>query len=184
MSENADSHPYNPDQLDHFNYVPKTQKTDVSTWKMNPMGFRPLNGDLNISQVHHKILTERGPKDWSDYLIDTGLEWVEPVSTKSGCQYKGQVKDGYAHGVGIYIADDGSRFEGKFDDGDFNDLTGRWMDKEGNFYQGGFKNARFHGTGTLKMSNGKIISGEWINNTPQGYGSIHVMTRSNHIGRR
>ncbi len=171
-----------PDQCDPFNVVPMSRKTDVSTWARNPLGMKPLGHDLRLSDGHRRALAEIRAKDWSSYHFDKQSGWVDPVYVQDkGYSYKGQVKDGVPHGIGIMVKDNGKRYEGMFENGEFTDNNGRWMSKNGHYYVGGFKNFKFNGTGTYTWSNGDTYTGEWSDHKRHGTGSTHLTNRSSHI---
>ena len=58
--------------------------------------------------------------------------------------YEGEVKNGKAHGVGIFTFSDGSKYEGKVSRNKISG-KGKYIDSQGNIYEGKFRN------GTLKI---------------------------------
>jgi hypothetical protein len=74
---------------------------------------------------------------------------------------------------GIYITEDGIRYEGNFKDGFLNEGTVRWPD--GHIYSGSQKNGLPHGNGKLQKPNGSLYQGSFVAGMPEGHG-IMVFT--------
>lgn len=105
------------------------------------------------------------------------------------------VKGDCEEGHGTYIFEDGSRFEGVFQDGKIgkrgilffkngDKYLGEWSDqqrhgqgkfifKTGDVYVGTFQNNRFDGYGELKYIEGDVYKGQWKDNLPNGEGVFY-----------
>ncbi len=76
-------------------------------------------------------------------------------------------------GYGIYIGEDGSRYEGNFKEGQ-RDGKGIYYYPTGAKYVGNQVNGNRHGFGTYYDPNGDKYSGEWLNDKKEGAGTLYA----------
>ena len=79
-------------------------------------------------------------------ILFTSLTSITKAETLkfASATYEGEVKNGKAHGVGIFTFSDGSKYEGKVSRNNISG-KGKYIDSQGNIYEGKFRN------GTLKI---------------------------------
>ena len=63
---------------------------------------------------------------------------------------------------------DGSYYEGEFDNGEISGSGLRKWTATGNIYEGEFLKGELTGKGTMKYGNGSVYEGEWHENMRQG----------------
>lgn len=76
-------------------------------------------------------------------------------------KYEGEMKEGYAEGVGVQTMVDGGRYEGEFSRSRQHG-EGTFYATDGSIYKGGWKNGKPHGAGTYRTPEGRVMRGEWI----------------------
>lgn len=92
--------------------------------------------------------------------------------------YKGSWNaSGKREGYGIYIDENGNKYEGHFLNDKFNGL-GRLIDKNGNYFEGEFSNGIANGKGKLVLKTGTILLGEFKNDIPNGT-ATETLTKTN-----
>ncbi len=75
--------------------------------------------------------------------------------------YRGQIKKGRPHGLGVAVYEDCFRYEGEFVDGSPN-VYGRWLRHNGEMYIGEWLNGNYHGTGKFYNDVGALeYNGRW-----------------------
>ena len=87
---------------------------------------------------------------------------------KEGDRYIGEIKDGMAHGTGIFSWN-GNIYVGEFTDCFCNGI-GRTTFSSGEYYEGEYKDDNKHGQGTHTSSNGSKYVGGWKNGDYHGKG--------------
>lgn len=100
--------------------------------------------------------------------------------------WSGDCRDGLAEGRGILEWHDKnrkliSRFEGDIKAGLRHGQGSLWLD-EGNRYEGGFLEGRYHGTGTLVTIQGRY-EGEFLHGKRSGYGKMVYVTGGRYEGQ-
>lgn len=109
--------------------------------------------------------------------------------------YNGFFHENQFHGKGVLMHADGSIFEGTFNKGGFNhgtlttenwtyvgsfgpgnlrDGSGRLSSKNGDVYEGDFKDDMKHGIGVETRANGFVHHGNWENDLPHGHGTLRT----------
>lgn len=71
-------------------------------------------------------------------------------------------------GHGKLVMNDGSFYEGEFDEGEISGSGVRKWTTTGNVYEGEFFRGELTGKGTMKYGNGAVYEGEWDANMRQG----------------
>ncbi|XP_021354202.1 MORN repeat-containing protein 1-like isoform X3 [Mizuhopecten yessoensis] len=85
-------------------------------------------------------------------------------------RYEGQWRNGKKHGHGKLQMQDGSYYEGTFNDGEINGHGFRYFSTTGCKYTGQFHKGELHGTGKMIYTDGSIYDGQWYRNRKHGYG--------------
>ena len=63
---------------------------------------------------------------------------------------------------------DGSYYEGEFENGEIQGHGFRFIASTGNQYSGQFYMGEFHGQGIMKYADGAVYEGEWNRNKKEG----------------
>ncbi len=130
----------------------------------------------------------------AEYEKNTYTGYVKDYNDGNG-RYTGNLVNGYRHGQGTYIYDNGNSYTGSWHnghrhgkgvfrwadsnsayDGDWSqDLmhgqgTYRWG--SGNVYTGTWVNSKMHGKGTFTWGNGDVYTGDWVEDKRQGQGTF------------
>lgn len=74
--------------------------------------------------------------------------------------YKGEIKDGKAHGKGYVKFESGSTYEGEFNNGKPHG-KGKYSWPNGETYEGSFENGHIHGNGLKRFKDGSDYRGEF-----------------------
>lgn len=94
----------------------------------------------------------------------------------NGEKYVGEFKDWKYHGQGTYTFSDGSTISGEFRDSVPNGYATFIHGKDGEFYGdryvGEMAGWLLHGQGTYYSSNGTILSGQFLNDSANGFGKL------------
>lgn len=104
----------------------------------------------------------------SDWLLKT-----QPIRLeRRKAFYYGEAKDHKPIGLARIVFDDGSFFEGKFENGSVNCSNGLFIYMDGSYYQGGIKGNKANGRGKIvyKTDQTLIYDGEWQDDLPHGHG--------------
>jgi len=118
--------------------------------------------------------------------------------------YTGGMENGFMNGYGIWIHDNGNRYEGDFSFGLFEGqgkmtyadgsvYEGEWHESarqgrgkmvfsDGAVYEGQWHNHKFHGQGTLNYPNGTRYEGAWQNHERSGYGVMYYDNGASYEG--
>ena len=100
------------------------------------------------------------------------------ISKKSGNRYRGEwnVTTNRMHGFGIKVwKEDGRVYVGHFENSepsDYGRLVGGRGPRDGNKYEGGFLNGRFHGEGKFSWNDGREYEGNWVKGQMSGKGKM------------
>ena len=87
----------------------------------------------------------------------------------NGTTYSGQwVDDSQTYGT--ELKPDGSKYTGKFEEGQKHDLQGEFIMGDGSLYVGGFAQNAIHGDGKYVQKDGTIYDGSWKQNKMDGKG--------------
>lgn len=108
----------------------------------------------------------------------TPAPWTEAegkLSIKSYDNYKGEIIDGKANGMGTYTLPSGDKYVGEFIDGKRNG-QGTQTIIDGLKYVGGYKDGKKVGQGTYTWQNGKKFVGEIVVNKDGSVSSQGTMT--------
>ena len=123
---------------------------------------------------------------------------------KDGKVYQGLVLDGKPNGLGIMTYAKGKieKYEGNFENGEKEGIGKAWFINEAVYsgawksgkiegegkitsslfdYEGEIANGRFHGFGSIKMSNGYYV-GEWDKGKPDGQGEVQDDSKISYSG--
>ncbi len=104
--------------------------------------------------VKGQPVDEKG-KVVEELVAKGNLNADDGTNIQAGC-ISGDCKDGN----GIFAYADGSKYEGKFENGELNGW-GTWFFTNGDKYIGNFKDNYSHGNGTLYYADGSKMTGEW-----------------------
>jgi len=133
-----------------------------------------FGGQVIYNAKNEKILLkDDGTWEYFDLMnvSDVELEDADLIG-----RYKGEIKDGKAHGYGL--AEGIDVYEGEFINGKIHG-TGKyiWRQKEfyGDIYEGEFISGEMHGKGKLTFSNGNIYYGDWKNGLMDGHGKFYFV---------
>lgn len=110
-----------------------------------------------------------------DYLaeqkeIDSYTGFVTDRNTGSGI-YTGYLVDGFFHGKGKMVWNNGSSYDGDWDHGTIHG-SGTYIYSDGGKYVGQFQNGKRHSYGTYFFPNGAVYDGEWVSGERTGYGTM------------
>ena len=95
--------------------------------------------------------------------------------------YTGQLLDGYCHGQGKFIFNDGDVYEGEWS---YNRQHGKgvYTGAEGQTYNGEWVEGIKQGFGIIVYSNGDVYEGEWSNNDRHGQGTYTWSSGGSYTG--
>ena len=116
---------------------------------------------------------------WSEECIKGNCENGKGTFVTEGLKYVGDFNNGLPHGVGIFISNDGTEFQGTFNKGQFE--KGIFTYTNGDTYSGSWKNNKRHGSGVLTFKSGAVHDGEWENGEFVG-GSVKYADGSSYLG--
>jgi len=91
------------------------------------------------------------------------------------------IKGDCRNGKGVYVADDGRRYEGEFKDGAIHG-QGTLVQPDGTIYSGQFRDGRFHGKGKLHRPDGRRYKGEFFKNVIHGKGTMEWSDGTLYVG--
>jgi len=90
------------------------------------------------------------------------------ITYTDGSSFEGTLRDGVAHGQGVFRYADGAKFVGMFAMGKRMGM-GKFVDDE-NVYDGYYKDDKCHGKGLRTYKGGRTYSGDWEYNDATGKG--------------
>ena len=96
---------------------------------------------------------------------------TEGVIELSDGTYTGQRIGRKAHGIGTMVYNDGSMYEGEWENGSRHGQGTLTWDN-GDIYEGQWENNVRQGQGTMTWDNGDVYEGQWEKNVRQGQGTI------------
>lgn len=85
--------------------------------------------------------------------------------------FRGETRNGQAHGHGRMVWPDGSCFEGEWAEG-VPHGEGEVVWADGSYYQGAWADGGRHGYGLHESATGEIYVGEWSHDVPHGRGEL------------
>jgi hypothetical protein len=91
------------------------------------------------------------------------------------------VKGNCQNGVGVLITKQGDRYEGIFKNNKL-EGKGKWKSRHGDLYRGAFSNGRINGKGKLTLSNGDYYIGEFKSGKFHGKGKYSFQSGDSYIG--
>ena len=95
--------------------------------------------------------------------------------------YEGQTFENKRHGHGKCHFNNGSIYEGSWNDDNMEGVGSLKIPKEG-IYQGEFMDNIFSGEGTFMYENGDVYKGKWANNKKEGYGTMEFANGESYLG--
>lgn len=101
-----------------------------------------------------------GPFVWAQDCTSGDCENGYGTKKWETVTYIGDFKDGYMHGNGKFVFENGGSYEGEFRE-DFFEGKGIRIYQDGARYEGQFKYNKFHGKGKRTYLDGNIYEGEW-----------------------
>jgi len=90
---------------------------------------------------------------------------------ENGDRYEGEFKDGRRSGEGVFQYANGDSFAGSYDN-DVRNGRGVYIFKNGDRYEGDFKNGEREGKGVYTFHDGKVYDGEFIKDGQSGKGNF------------
>ena len=137
------------------------------------MASQPFSIDVNSFLADQVKQTEKilGPfKKVSQQNENSDVKAYGHLILKNGSVYVGGLTaNGLREGRGMQVWKDGNKYDGYWK----NDMTnglGRLIHTDGSFYEGNWKEDQACGQGTYKHYNGTIYKGEWLNDKQHGVG--------------
>lgn len=114
------------------------------------------------------------PVTWSGSCVDGKVSGEGQLTGRAASteewHFEGSMHFGKAHGLGVFVTADGSRYEGAFRDDDFHGYgTYTWAD--GRRYEGEWRNNIQHGHGVFSWTDGSHYEGEFRDGARTGYGT-------------
>ena len=114
----------------------------------------------------------------------------------NGDIYVGEWKSDKKEGLGKLTKTDSTTMEGDWKNDelvkgwtcecdvkvDIQDGINSYIYKNGNKYNGEFKNKMRNGKGTMKYLNGDVYNGDWVDNKRQGSGKLTTRNGTEYIG--
>lgn len=94
---------------------------------------------------------------------------ADQVLRTSHGSYYGEIKNGFPHGFGTMIWDDGDEYVGDWIEGRFEGV-GVMIFANGDRYEGQVKNWLYDGNGIYTFSSGEQYDGAWVDGLHDGYG--------------
>ena len=104
-------------------------------------------------------------------------EWRSP----DGHRYVGAFRNGKFHGGGIYYWPDGERYEGDFLEGKFHG-TAIWSMANGDRYAGEVRDGKFHGEGAFSRPDGESYEGDFRDGKFYGFGAWTMTDGNRYVG--
>lgn len=102
------------------------------------------------------------------------------ITEKEGT-FTGTRVDGKKTGIGTYKWNDGTIYEGNFENDNING-TGKLTTVDNGIYEGEFKDGQKSGTGTYTFANGDIYTGSWENDQMSGEGTYTFQNGDKYVG--
>lgn len=121
-----------------------------------------ISTNPNVCQVYKNLTLSA---DW--------LQSARPIRLhQREAFYYGDSKDHKPVGLARIIFDDGSFFEGTFQNGSVNCPDGLFIYKDGSYYLGGIYSDKANGRGKIiyKVDQTLVYEGEWKDDVPHGFG--------------
>jgi len=103
-------------------------------------------------------------------FVDGEIEGGVALTTSTGDEFQGGMKQSVIEGYGSYVGANGDRYDGEFLNG-LPHGPGFSEGADGELYKGMFKAGVRHGEGTLVEANGDEFEGEFVEGVLQGWGS-------------
>ena len=124
----------------------------------------PTVKDQNGCKVYNPLPQEDETVKWSGacrggYIDGKGvLEWH--IRGRLEERYEGDMKNGWAEGVGTFVSRQGMRYQGEWKRSQ-QDGKGVSQGADGSAYDGEWRAGKPHGWGTFTRPDGESITGEW-----------------------
>jgi len=124
----------------------------------------PTIADENGCKVYNPMPQEEETISWdgrcSNGFADGNgiLDWF--IGGQLEERYEGDLKQGWAHGEGIYTSKRGMRYEGSWENSMQNG-KGTMQNPDGSIYQGEWKDGKPHGWGVYRAPSGETVEGDW-----------------------
>ena len=112
----------------------------------------------------------------SSAQIKTGI-----FTYDDGSIYEGEFEDGKVHGQGTYTWSDGTMYEGAFESG-LPHGEGRLTWPSGATYEGNFTAGRINGHGTLTWPDGTTYTGDFVDERREGTGTLTLPDATTYMG--
>lgn len=147
------------------------------------------NGDTYEGGWHEDMRTGQGRQDYAtgSWYVGSWLFDVENGLGRGFLQvpqrgvYEGEFKDGFPHGVGKFVYDNGDVYEGGFECG-VRCGIGRCVTAVGAVFEGAWRDDVREGEGTEAWPNGDHYDGAWSNGARTGVGEMRYGTGDTFVG--
>lgn len=158
---------YMPDQV--------IQQGEFKNGKLNGRGKIIRNGTLEKEGIFSNgDLNGEGIFIFPNGMIAKGF-FIDNLITgngekrlKTGAYEKGYYFKGRLDGLGERYFDNGNYFKGSFLNGRYNGNGTYWWQDHGCSYEGSFVNGKRNGEGELKLKDGTVITGSWVEDELNG----------------
>jgi adenylate kinase family enzyme len=127
--------------------------------RAKPDSWKPACG--NYKKIWSNGVSFQGT--WRDYTPCRGT-----ITYQDGSSFEGTLREGVAHGKGVFRYANGAKFVGSFAKGKRMGL-GHFVDKD-DVYDGNYKDGVCHGKGTRTYKSGRQYTGDWLRNYATGKG--------------
>jgi hypothetical protein len=206
---------FSPNQKDDLIFSFQPIGTLPEDFKIRITAYTHVMRDKLIANLEFKRLTngwegsldykgkneEFGLLVWNKGDTNRTVTFLKPfkdtnyaISLQSEPRYKGDWKNGYPEGHGVYTWPDGSKYDGQWKDGKANgygirtlvsgeSYDGEWRNgqqegqgvniwPDGTKYIGQWMDGKCEGSGIMTHTNSEKYDGEWKDGNPQGHGVL------------
>ena len=137
--------------------------------------YEQMEKDIKQKAENIKLKVEEMKKKLKN-IYQNNIRYEDNKAT-----YYGEVKQGKPNGLGIWIWDNGTKYEGEFFNSNF-DGIGIQYPNDG-IHMGEYRNGHANGFGIYNLKNGNKYEGDWIDDRGTGIGIITLENGLVYIGQ-